>query len=1396
MSRIVIASLSVLFLIPQGLRAAGATGAITITNPGFETIPSNPGWISCVGNGGPGSGGAGCQDTLNGIVPGWTASNTTSIGLFQPGPNYFTVPMPAAEGQTLAQVSSGTLSQVLSATLQVSTVYTLQVDVGRRLDNLYPSPPPTALLFAGNTQIASATGAQPALGGWTTWTGTYTSSASDPLAGQALKIVLGVTTPQGDFDNVRLTAAQTGGTACTYSLSPTSASPGAAQTSGTITVTAGTGCTWTAASNASTWITITGGASGTGNGTVSYTVATNTSTSSRTGTITVGGQTFTVTQAGASVTCSYALSASSATAAAGGGSGSFSVTAGAGCAWSATSGVNWITTTSSGSGNGTVNYTVAANTSTSSRTGAIAVGGQAFQVSQAGAMAPGGPAIGTGGVVSAADYSADLAPGALISIFGKNLAPSTLQASKTPLPTTLNGTSVQISGTGGTAQLPLVFVSTGQINAQLPFAITGQAQVTVTTAAGTSAPAPVTILPVAPKLFTLTMDGKGEPIVLHANYTVVSSQSPAQAGEVVIVYLTGLGAVTPSLDAGAPAGDGSDAYPINYVQADVGVTVNGEPTSVQFAGLAPYFVGLYQLNVQLPATLLPGANAFYVVSGQQASQDGVAMAINSNWKMVGSGTVAAAGGQISGTGISVSVPSGAVTTSQGISVYANTSPPPASADPWRVSEVYSISGLPATTGAPITITMDLTPGAAATGEIYVHVERTDDLEGSILVPATVSNGRVTAAIPAMTSTGADSTSTGAGSSATGADSAATAHSQQAAGATSNVTPTFTLWSLAGYHSLYSARNLFLITAPVSDAIQGGAEEMADQLEKTYDYIEQQLGLPWKTGTHNRNFPITVNIEVFTGARAQRWGEEGSTRLGVRNQCLNLNAIFLQDSKNFVQMRLTASHELFHLMQNLWDPSSAPSTWLWMEEAMSTWMEKRMATDASYVPPTVHGTASVPGSTSDNYGFLTVHGLEFPPSGYGLLSGPGNTGDVQEHGYGASQFLEFLTNKYGIKFVTQLVQTMAVRAPGLFGSSSYSPVAAINSLSTQVGVDWRLFCENFMDGRVYSTPYGFPSAADIQGLSNGSYYFDKSADTGITFSKAFPDLSAQIYNIGIHQPGWPQNTTLSLQLNDPTGDAEAIAYLHRSGSFSKLAIFKNSYDIKNAETLQGAGLVIMVANGHAAAPYTGTTQISFTVKTGASLPVLKRVVAELTPILCTQTRYTTSGTVESTRIGMPCGMSLTNNPYDINFTGFRTLTWNGNSFSASGRVLGANAGDYWDVDISGQIDTSATPMTIKTARFSSAAHYVDSLKETIDGSEEFTVSNVPLLGANYYGYTLDFGQTGNAIAGEVSGIKATSTWKNPDGSLFMRYDYDSTRTDWSNGTLSIGFSSGCVGVACP
>jgi hypothetical protein len=129
---------------------------------------------------------------------------------------------------------------------------------------------------------------------------------------------------------------------------------------------------------------VTSGASGAGNGTVGFTVAANTSTSSRTGTVTIAGQTFTVTQAVAG--CPYALGASALAVTADGGPETVTVTTDTGCAWTAASNASWITVTSgaTGTGTGSVGFTIGRRTSSAPRTGTLTIAGQTLTVTQAG----------------------------------------------------------------------------------------------------------------------------------------------------------------------------------------------------------------------------------------------------------------------------------------------------------------------------------------------------------------------------------------------------------------------------------------------------------------------------------------------------------------------------------------------------------------------------------------------------------------------------------------------------------------------------------------------------------------------------------------------------------------------------------------------------------------------------------------------------------------------------------------------------------------------------------------------------------------------------------------------------------------------------------------------------
>ncbi len=145
------------------------------------------------------------------------------------------------------------------------------------------------------------------------------------------------------------------------------ASLGPSASTNTVTVSSSAGCAWTASESAS-WITITSGASGSGNGTVTYSVTANPTITARNAVMTIAGQSFDVTQAGQ--TCTYTLTPAGASVPATATTGTVDVAALGGCAWTATSSDPWVTITSgaTGSGNGTVGYSVAANPTTSPRT--------------------------------------------------------------------------------------------------------------------------------------------------------------------------------------------------------------------------------------------------------------------------------------------------------------------------------------------------------------------------------------------------------------------------------------------------------------------------------------------------------------------------------------------------------------------------------------------------------------------------------------------------------------------------------------------------------------------------------------------------------------------------------------------------------------------------------------------------------------------------------------------------------------------------------------------------------------------------------------------------------------------------------------------------------------------
>jgi uncharacterized protein (TIGR03437 family) len=204
-------------------------------------------------------------------------------------------------------------------------------------------------------------------------------------------------------------------------------------------------------------------------------------------------------------------------------------------------------------------------------------------------------------IVEVTDLST-FAPGELVEIYGTNLSLVTSDLSGWPgqsLPSPLNGVSVNLGGHGAR----ILYVSPGQVDALLPFgAPLGSGMLTLTNVNGTSAPVSLKVAAVAPALYNFAFE--------NADFSLVTPSAPAQAGDVLVFYATGMGQTTP------PLVTGQIVPSANYDTVPVTVTIGGVNAGVIYSIAAPpYVAGLYQMAVTVPAGLAPGSQPVVATAG-------------------------------------------------------------------------------------------------------------------------------------------------------------------------------------------------------------------------------------------------------------------------------------------------------------------------------------------------------------------------------------------------------------------------------------------------------------------------------------------------------------------------------------------------------------------------------------------------------------------------------------------------------------------------------------------------------------------------------------------------------------------------------------------------------------
>jgi len=229
------------------------------------------------------------------------------------------------------------------------------------------------------------------------------------------------------------------------------------------------------------------------------------------------------------------------------------------------------------------------------------------------------PITSAEGVLNAASLqSGFIAPGQMLAILGGLLGPvEPVSAPAGDLPTTLGGVEVSFDG----VPAAIAYASLFQLRVQAPYSLTvgGETSMQITFNGMVSDPVTLAVSDTMPGLYTINGVGAGQLTAINQDGTVNSAQNPAAKGSVVVLYAVGLGAVDPSLATGQAA----PASPLSTTTASVFAYISGIVAPVEFAGAAPGYAGLYQINLRIPENVSSGSRQVYVYANGTPAQSNV-----------------------------------------------------------------------------------------------------------------------------------------------------------------------------------------------------------------------------------------------------------------------------------------------------------------------------------------------------------------------------------------------------------------------------------------------------------------------------------------------------------------------------------------------------------------------------------------------------------------------------------------------------------------------------------------------------------------------------------------------------------------------------------------------------
>ncbi len=320
-----------------------------------------------------------------------------------------------------------------------------------------------------------------------------------------------------------------------------------------------------------------------------------------------------------------------------------------------------------------------------------------------------------------------------------------------------------------------------------------------------------------------------------------------------------------------------------------------------------------------------------------------------------------------------------------------------------------------------------------------------------------------------------------------------------------------------------------------------AEKLEKYLNDAYDELVN-MGFSFSKRT---NWPVQVNLYNRQSYSQNRLGEFVPSKFGNNRGYMTFNASYMSDE---TLMKSTAGHELFHLVQALYDPRWAftkaisAGNFYWLDEATATWFEEIMV--------------------GETYSSVTRQGHHMEPL-RGIYKGADD--NPQHYGYGMAAFVKSMVGQTDKTTLSKIYQKISEGAE--------NPVRAINEgASKSVSEMYPFFLDEYFDRRVYSD---FEQSSLLTAEGVQTWNIASKEDTLKTFDNDYPGISAKIFKLNLSYDGFNDNDTLKIK-TDEISFAPKYVYKMQGGSvFKLLDMGKSELSITGLKQLQKDKAVILL-----------------------------------------------------------------------------------------------------------------------------------------------------------------------------------------------------------------------------